>query len=350
MKVKVSLLIILGVFVALNCEVYAASVEGDLFESDEKIFNVDGSNYIIRSDFIISDKAGFTHNNERSTNLRIGESYTFSDNLKLELTKIEDWYPGGVRRARFSLSVITVCGDGVCSSSETCQADKCCNGALKDFNADINNCGSCNNVCTSDRTCAAGACSVISAGSSPSCGNGICDASETCGSCNADCKCGVSGRCEQGMCVTFCGNGVCETSENYKTCSSDCKRESTCGDYVCEELEERICCTDCGCESGYTCSNNECVLADECTYDLDCDDKNACTIDACSGSPKKCMNKLNETCVNATTMKNMTKAITNGTAVMLKENTTKTAEKPKSEKRSSVISRLLKRLKSLFRR
>lgn len=350
-KINFNLLLLVLVFLTITAKaVVAVTVEGDLFEGDEKVFSVEGKDYTLRMDFIGSSSMKLTHNNELSSSIKIGESYVFADLLRFEPTKIEDWYPGGVRRARFNLSIITVCGDGVCSSSETCQADKCCNGAVKDFNTDINNCGNCNNVCASNKACTAGACSDISAGSASSCGNGICDASETCSSCNADCKCGASKRCEQSVCVTFCGNQVCETSENYENCSSDCKRQPICGDYVCEGNEDKSCCTDCGCKRGYVCSNNKCILKDECLSDSDCNDNNACTIDACLGSPKKCLNRLNETCVNATMMKNATKAITNSAIVTLKENTTKTAEKPKSEKKQSFISRLLKRLKSLFRK
>ena len=67
------------------------------------------------------------------------------------------------------------CGDGVCENSETCDA------------------------CASD----CGAC--------PYCGDGTCNAGETCDSCSSDC----------GAC-SYCGDGVCDSGETCDSCSSDC--------------------------------------------------------------------------------------------------------------------------------
>lgn len=71
----------------------------------------------------------------------------------------------------------TGCGDGTCQASETCAS------------------------CPSD--CQA---------QCPTCGDGMCTAPESCGSCPADCttNCAV------------CGNGTCENGETVGTCPADC--------------------------------------------------------------------------------------------------------------------------------
>lgn len=45
-----------------------------------------------------------------------------------------------------------------------------------------------------------------------SCGNGTCDASETCASCETDC----------GACMAFCGNYACDGGESSSSCPGDC--------------------------------------------------------------------------------------------------------------------------------
>lgn len=84
------------------------------------------------------------------------------------------------------------------------------------------------------------------------CGNGVCDENETNQNCCMDCDCDSGYYCVNNTCVElpefqeipsvemqmffFCGDGICSSNENSSTC-----------------------CADCGCESGYICSNNTCV-------------------------------------------------------------------------------------------
>jgi hypothetical protein len=66
------------------------------------------------------------------------------------------------------------------------------------------------------------------------CGNGICEASEDCNSCPADCG------CKQGM--SCASNGICRTT--------------VCGDGICttEKNQSGNCCEDCGCPSNQICN------------------------------------------------------------------------------------------------
>lgn len=66
-----------------------------------------------------------------------------------------------------------------------------------------------------------------------------------------------------------------------------------CGNDDCETGEDKsTCCKDCGCESGYSCidEENKCVK-NECTSDEQCyaTPKDFCSLDKCKGTPKKCM-------------------------------------------------------------
>jgi len=59
------------------------------------------------------------------------------------------------------------------------------------------------------------------------CGNGICEAKETCSNCPEDCKCPDGYECKNGVCVALpptkvCGNGICELGENHTNCPADC--------------------------------------------------------------------------------------------------------------------------------
>ncbi|MDP2908667.1 MAG: hypothetical protein Q8N77_02575 [Nanoarchaeota archaeon] len=85
----------------------------------------------------------------------------------------------------------------------------------------------------------------------------------------------------------YCGDGNCDTGQN--------------------ETKEN-CCKDCGCNSGYVCSDNVCKSEaqvkkeqeeeeekneDKCSSNADCDDNNPFTEDICkstAGKPKKCLN------------------------------------------------------------
>lgn len=75
-------------------------------------------------------------------------------------------------------------------------------------------------------------------GSLPFCGDGICNGSETCSTCQQDC----------GTCVNVCGNGICDSGETAKSCPSDCSitYSNVCGDGICTGSETTTSCSsDC---------------------------------------------------------------------------------------------------------
>lgn len=68
----------------------------------------------------------------------------------------------------------------------------------------------------------------------PICGNGVCELSEDCNSCEKDCGCKAEEYCD--------GTGIC--------------RKEVCGDDVCSAKENatKACCVDCGCLLGEVCN------------------------------------------------------------------------------------------------
>ena len=66
-----------------------------------------------------------------------------------------------------------------------------------------------------------------------------------------------------------------------------------CGDGNCNGPETKeTCCQDCGCQAGYDCEDNKCLVhvENQCNNDEECDDNNPTTSDRCTGRPKKCVN------------------------------------------------------------
>lgn len=57
-----------------------------------------------------------------------------------------------------------------------------------------------------------------------SCGNGVCDLSESCSSCQADCGCRSGEYCDTaGVCtIPTCGDGQCSDEEKVAGCCEDC--------------------------------------------------------------------------------------------------------------------------------
>jgi len=86
--------------------------------------------------------------------------------------------------------------------------------------------------------------------------------------------------CSAGACIVqakmpCCGNGVCEASENCGSCNADCN-----------------------CESGTACNGTACIVP-MCVRDSECDDNNTCTMDVCNGfgAGATCAHEA-KTCVN----------------------------------------------------
>jgi hypothetical protein len=97
--------------------------------------------------------------------------------------------------------------------------------------------------------------------------------------------------------IPCCGNGECENGENPERCLLDCQKTCDIQCNPCETLETEACsCLPNACVSGDSCcpqgcnytEDSDCPLPDACSSDQGCSDSNPCTIDTCSGSPRKC--------------------------------------------------------------
>ena len=141
----------------------------------------------------------------------------------------------------------TYCGDNICNGGETCStcSQDCgvCGGPTPPPTPIPAYCGdgTCNDTeGETQQNCA------IDCGNpgdpDPFCGDGACNALETCSTCSQDC----------GTCSTpdFCGDGTCSATESCSTCSQDCGTCSDpgfCGDSVCSAFETCDSCpADCG--------------------------------------------------------------------------------------------------------
>ena len=97
------------------------------------------------------------------------------------------------------------------------------------------------------------------------CGNGVCEPSESPLTCPSDCGpyCGDS-LCEPGEsvescpvdCLPICGDGRCEPPENRATCTADCR---VCGDGFCDVPENA---TSCAVDCGPRCGNGLCEVGE----------------------------------------------------------------------------------------
>jgi hypothetical protein len=248
------------------------------------------------------------------------------------------------------------CGNGVCESSENCLRCRqdcgcmggqlCCSGLCveprcsSDYDCgDGKSCtvdwclnpGSCVAECDNreiavcmhnDGCCASGCSSATDSDCSSSCGNRLCEAGESCTSCEQDCGCG-SGLCCGGMCVeplcvadyecddgsactidSCSGAGGCSAQCQYtrivaclnndgccpvgcnEVSDNDCS--SSCGNGICEFTEScSTCAADCGCSPDQVCCNGLCSYP-ECSTTADCADSSACTLDSCL-NPATCI-------------------------------------------------------------
>jgi hypothetical protein len=160
------------------------------------------------------------------------------------------------------------CGNGVCSSKETCSTcpadcgacppscgDRACNGTETCITCP-GDCGPCptscgDGFCNGAETC--GTC-VADCGACPSCGDGACNGGESCTNCPNDC----------GTCPAVCGDHDCwpGSGESCSSCPADCGECPVCGDGVCTGGES---CSSCAADCG-TCP----VYDYSCTTDADC--------------------------------------------------------------------------------
>ncbi len=154
-----------------------------------------------------------------------------------------------------------VCCSG---SSVSCAQDEYCSGGT---------CLACSATC--DDSCSGPECYGIDpdcdASGNPTeacCGNGNCDLTEDCSTCEADC----------GACPGICGNGICEAGEDYSNCPDDC------------------CMADCTDEGDSTC-HSECDVYNGCSITSGCGGTASGTaicidfdsyVNCCEGTPTDC--------------------------------------------------------------
>ena len=116
------------------------------------------------------------------------------------------------------------------------------------------------------------------------CGDNTCQSNENCFTCSNDCVCQEGYECdsltEKCKLLPKCGDGSCDPNENCMSCEQDCYCSDnqvcspsrvnansrgcysvSCGDGHCDSEYENQdnCCNDCGCPTGKTCENNQCI-------------------------------------------------------------------------------------------
>lgn len=123
-------------------------------------------------------------------------------------------------------------------------------------------------------------------------------------------------RCKHKL-ILWCrdDDGCCPKSRCTEEKDNDCKlvdeciNDSNCDDGnlstkdICDKNKKcshiKITVTKCISGDNYcpeNCTFTSDIDCDECNNDEDCDDSNACTFDACSGTPKKCFNNATQGC------------------------------------------------------
>lgn len=138
-----------------------------------------------------------------------------------------------------------VCGDNVCDSTEDCA------NCEADCDVCPATCG--DDFCDDTEDCSS--CESDCGACPAACGDAVCDISETCMDCESDC----------GVCPPVCGDNTCEGGEDCSSCAADCGAcAPVCGDNVCEGGED---CTNCEVDCGVcppTCGNGTCDSDEDC--------------------------------------------------------------------------------------
>ena len=187
---------------------------------------------------------------------------------------------------------VGLCQAGLCNTSpvvqcddhDPCTLDRCdpATGAcLHDPAPDGGACDD-QDACTTLDRCAAGACKGLTLGNC--CGNGYCEAGETCG-CDADCHgqpcdapdaCTDNATCQGGLCLgelvpACCGNGLCEPGETC-ACAADCQGQPCAAADAC--VTAATCQPDGACGGGQPlavcCGDGVCSASELCDCALDC--------------------------------------------------------------------------------
>ena len=160
------------------------------------------------------------------------------------------------------------CGDRVCEGGETCATCP----------ADCGTCTQCNDKIDNDKDGlidypADKGCSSLTDNDESNCGNQICESFESCSSCPADC--GKCVECDDG--IDNDGDGYIDYPADKGCAGPTYMDESNCGDKVCEGTET---CTSCVADCGIcppTCGDGKCEQMESCsTCPQDC---HSCTGD-----------------------------------------------------------------------
>ncbi len=220
-----------------------------------------------------SSQANIRINDQRIAKLHPSETYELDSDYFIRVYSVTYQNAGGYENCDVQLSIFSnhiICGDNICSTSETCRSDACCdgketnwgaaccNGNVVDVGHDTKNCGTCGNTCNESQYCTGGQCIN-------SCGDGYCVPLER-EVCALDCP--------------WCGDGICNAEETYKSCLNDCPKPSVCGDRICDEKEN--CCQDCSCREKFQCLRNFCVPVLKCYSNSDCDVNETCVDENCT--------------------------------------------------------------------
>jgi hypothetical protein len=152
-----------------------------------------------------------------------------------------------------------------CDDSNACTTDACVSGACQN----TNNTAPCDDglFCTADDACSGGVCS----GSGDACPAQQCDeVNDVCVDCFTSLECDDSNACTTDACVS----GACQNTNNTAPCDDGlfCTADDICSGGAC--IGSGDACPGQFCDE----VNDICV---DCFTELDCDDSNPCTTDAC---------------------------------------------------------------------
>ena len=179
-----------------------------------------------------------------------------------------------------------------CDDGNPCTDDKC---DTNDGCANADNTADCddNNACTGGDACAAGLCKAgtpVDCDDSNACTNDKCDEATGCVNAAQD----DGGQCDDGSACTqadACKAGKCEGS------LIDCDDKNACTKDACDTAKgcESVNDNSLKCDDGDLCTDNDACTDGKCagTGGVDCEDNNPCTDDSCDPATKKCINKAN---------------------------------------------------------
>jgi hypothetical protein len=198
------------------------------------------------------------------------------------------------------LAVIVSCDDGDPCTVDTCEAATgTCAHALAPTGTACDD----GDACTTADACDAGLC--LGATVADCCGNGVCEAGESCAcgdcageSCDDGDACTSGDVCQGGACggatvADCCGNGACEAGEGCgcsdcegESCSDAgaCVSDATCQGGACTGTTVADCCGNGACEAGEGCACADCEGA-ACEDGDPCTDADVCNGGACVAGP-----------------------------------------------------------------